>query len=409
MQLNNMELKESLIKTKCIKCGEDFYRNPFNSCSKNWLCNDCKNKIKKQRDEEKKLLKIERLKRKNLEERGFKPYTCESCGKEFLEDYRSDLKSIKKKPPRFCSRSCSNRRAPKEWSDNIKENISLKLKNYYKDIPKEILLKRSKSSRESLREKAIKEGKRILKVCPECGKSFYTNKSTNKVFCSKECYSKNAGGLRPGSGRSKSGWYKGFYCNSTYELCWVIYNIDHNIDFKRCDFHIEYEYKGKTHKYYPDFILGNDKLIEIKGYYQDLVGIKEKAAINNGYNIQVLYKKDLNKEIEYVKSTYHTNDFASLYEKGEIYEYKCEICGKEFKRSYKLSHALCSKKCQGRYSGLKSKEKKSSLKVRKVASIYKRLKSISIYKNSWCEFEKDYSKDPNYYEKFLGKEEITEI
>ena len=31
--------------------------------------------------------------------------------------------------------------------------------------------------------------------------------------------------------RSKKGFYKGFYCGSSYELAYVIYNIDHNIPF----------------------------------------------------------------------------------------------------------------------------------------------------------------------------------
>jgi len=43
----------------------------------------------------------------------------------------------------------------------------------------------------------------------------------------------SVGGLRNGSGRSKSGYYKEIYCGSTYELCWVIYNLDHNISFSR--------------------------------------------------------------------------------------------------------------------------------------------------------------------------------
>lgn len=33
----------------------------------------------------------------------------------------------------------------------------------------------------------------------------------------------NMGGLRHGSGRGKKGWYKGFYCRSTWELAWLVY------------------------------------------------------------------------------------------------------------------------------------------------------------------------------------------
>ena len=41
------------------------------------------------------------------------------------------------------------------------------------------------------------------------------------------------GGYREGSGRSKSGYYNGIYCGSTYELCWVIYALDTQVKFDR--------------------------------------------------------------------------------------------------------------------------------------------------------------------------------
>ena len=39
----------------------------------------------------------------------------------------------------------------------------------------------------------------------------------------------NCGGLRPGSGRGKMGYYKGYYCRSSWELAWIVYQIEHNI------------------------------------------------------------------------------------------------------------------------------------------------------------------------------------
>ena len=73
------------------------------------------------------------------------------------------------------------------------------------------------------------------------------------------------GGYRKESGRGKHGWYKGFWCCSSWELAWVIYNLDHHIKFDQCKETFEYLYNGKTHKYKPDFIQ-NGKYIEIKGY-----------------------------------------------------------------------------------------------------------------------------------------------
>lgn len=353
-----MQLKEKTkdsIKIKCTRCGEYFYKSSFNRQLDDCVCSNCKKEIKFQKRKEKAPGILEKLKKENLEKRGFKPYVCESCGKEFIEDYRKNIGSVRKNPPRFCSRSCSNRRSFKDFPEDYRKNISKKLKEYHNNIDKAILTKRSNHVKISLHDYYIKSGKRLLKVCPECGKTFYTSKSTNKVYCSDNCYRKHAGGYREHSGRSKSGRYKGIYCGSTYELCWVIYNMDHNISFERCNLAIDYEYKGELHKYYPDFILEDGTLIEIKGYYQETVSIKEEAAKRLGYNIKILYKEDLEKEIKYVKDTYNTNDFASLYETGKFYEYECEICGRSFKRSHKLKHPLCSKQCQGKYSGLAKK------------------------------------------------------
>ena len=46
------------------------------------------------------------------------------------------------------------------------------------------------------------------------------------------------------TGRGRKGYYKGFYCASTYELAYVIYCLDHNIQIERCKEYFEYEYQG---------------------------------------------------------------------------------------------------------------------------------------------------------------------
>ena len=44
---------------------------------------------------------------------------------------------------------------------------------------------------------------------------------------------KLAGGYRRGSGRGKKGWYKGYWCDSSWELAWVIYSLEHGVEFTR--------------------------------------------------------------------------------------------------------------------------------------------------------------------------------
>jgi len=48
------------------------------------------------------------------------------------------------------------------------------------------------------------------------------------------------GGKREHSGRGKQGRYNGIWCDSSWELAWVIYNFDHGIKFKRYSGYFEY-------------------------------------------------------------------------------------------------------------------------------------------------------------------------
>jgi len=132
-------------------------------------------------------------------------------------------------------------------------------------------------------------------------------------FCSLDCRKKNSGGLRHGSGRGKKGWYKGYYCDSTYELAYVIYNIDNNVNFKRSEIVIPYSYKNKNHNYHPDFE-NNSTLIEVKGYHTEQVDAKIKATKEAGYNLQMLYKDDLKYAFDYVKDNYKYKNIEDLYE-----------------------------------------------------------------------------------------------
>lgn len=234
--------------------------------------------------------------------------------------------------PKFCSHSCSA-----SFYNKIRQNdkeYQAKLSNILKTSPN------------------VKRAAIETRYCM-CGNSFECKSYKKKRFCSQACINKyitkpkSPGGYRPGSGRSKSGYYKGIYCGSTYELCWVIYNLDHNIPFDRFNGFLT---DGKL-KYFPDFILSDNTIIEIKGYHTKDVDNKTNLAISLGYNIKVLYKKDLKYMFDYVKKQYETNKFYELYEDYKaILNAKCNYCGKLFSRA-KIKHKtiFCSRSCCGKY------------------------------------------------------------
>ena len=174
----------------------------------------------------------------------------------------------------------------------------------------------SKALSKSVKAKVASERQRKLYICRECENEFYSKDSTSnhckRGFCSNECYLlyrekhpiKHApGGKRHGSGRGKKGWYKGYYCDSTWELAWVIYQLDHGVKFQRNTEWFPYEFKGQQRKYYPDFIMNDGSYSEIKGWSTD----EWKAKIEQFPKdkiIHVFYKDDLEEIFEYIKETY---------------------------------------------------------------------------------------------------------
>jgi len=118
------------------------------------------------------------------------------------------------------------------------------------------------------------------------------------------------GGYVKGSGRGKKGWYKGFFCDSSWELAYVIYCLDHGINIQRNTEKRTYVYEGKERNYIPDFIVEGE-LVEIKGYKTEQWLAKLKA----NQDVKVLYEKDLQDVLTYVKLNYG-NDFVRYYDTG---------------------------------------------------------------------------------------------
>ena len=118
-----------------------------------------------------------------------------------------------------------------------------------------------------------------------------------------------SGGLRQGAGRGKSGWYKNYWCDSSWELAWVIYNLDHNINFERNLEGFEYHYNNNIYKFFPDFKT-KDGYVEIKGYL-DEKNIQKITQFK--HRIQIITKKEIQPYLKYVIEKYGS-DFTKLYE-----------------------------------------------------------------------------------------------
>ena len=118
---------------------------------------------------------------------------------------------------------------------------------------------------------------------------------------------KKLGGYVKGSGRGKKGWYKEFFCDSSWELAYVIYCLEHNINIKRNTEKRKYEWNGKVKNYIPDFVVNNE-LVEIKGFKTN----EWMAKLQANPDIKVLYESDLQPMLNYVIDKYG-KDYVKLY------------------------------------------------------------------------------------------------
>ena len=228
------------------------------------------------------------LQQKQLEES--KILYCENCGKVIDGSYGSG---------RFCNRHCAtiygNTHRPKRSAES-KKKTSISVKN-------------------SIKCQIAAERSRKIYHCKQCNKEFsiYDIRDINgRLYCSKECkhkyLSEHTGGYREGSGRGKQGWYKGIHCDSSWELAYLVYHLDHNLYIERCKEKRQYVWNNKQHTYYPDFIT-DDGIIEIKGYSTDQWKSKEEQ----NPDVKVLYKNEIKPYLDYVTNTYGT-DFIKLYD-----------------------------------------------------------------------------------------------
>lgn len=217
---------------------------------------------------------------------------CLCCGKEHDGSFGSG---------KYCSISCANKQI---HSDETKLKISKGVKT--SELFKENNIK-------AIKYRNLIHGYGQL-YCKECGKLIIDYNS--RQYCSDSCKEKwlninwkpKLGGYRKGSGIGKSGWYKGIHCDSSWELAFVIYHLEHNLYIERCKEKRTYIFENEQRTYIPDFIT-NDGIIEIKGYKT----AQSIAKHNANMDITVLYKSDMEIYLNYVICKYGA-DFIKLYE-----------------------------------------------------------------------------------------------
>lgn len=249
-------------------------------------------------------------------------FVCSKCGKIFtkkISEYSYELMKFRNKLPMCCSRSCANSH---KFSYETKKKISIGVKEFNNKYPYfDILIVRGIiKSLEDYKKLTQEDIKILLNIsnkictCKYCGKEFSYKKgeSFSKIYCSLECkhkyLSEHTGGYRKGAGFGKNGWYKGIYCDSSWELAFVLYHKDKKLKIERCKEYRKYLFNGIEHIYNPDFLTDNG-VIEIKGYKTEQWAAKEKQ----NPDVKVLYKDEIQFYLDYAVQNYGS-DFLKLYD-----------------------------------------------------------------------------------------------
>lgn len=220
---------------------------------------------------------------------------------------------------KYCSKSCANSRGPR--TEEFKLKVSKKLIGKKKSKDAVIKSKRSRklntlgiNTNTNLTCEEI--DKLISDKLPKCTICQTRVSRKDYITCSKHCHkilaTNNAINQRITGRGGYQGWYKGIECDSTWELAFLIYHLDHNIPIKRSKNVYAYNFKGVDHKYLPDFIV-DGKEIEIKGIVNEQTFAKLAAAPH----IILIDKHDIQPYLRYVKETYKVKDFTTLYERKE--------------------------------------------------------------------------------------------
>lgn len=216
--------------------------------------------------------------------------TCPICNTEF------NAYSKWTKDKTYCSKSCANKSRGAR-SEETKNKIRNKL------------LGVKQSSVRIERRKELNKSKRPITYCMICGQP---KQHKTKVTCSRDCFKTLAtiNALKQEKhGGGHKGIFKGYRCDSTYELAFLIWHLDNNIKIERSQNVYDYCYKDKISKYIPDFIVDNVEY-EIKGFMCN----RAKAKLSQNPHIKVIDRNEIQPYIKYVKSRYGVKNIQDLYE-----------------------------------------------------------------------------------------------
>lgn len=282
----------------------------YHIVGKEYLCRKCEHHIGTRREEHYKSCvglgtqaKYKNLSKKLNEKLDFHSEVCDlGCGQK-SEFFYKNTKS-------YCSPFGNSCPIKKQQDSQAKKGINpFEAKEHH----------RCQLGKPSWNKGLTKENSSILLMSGQKLSKFFGLKGHPRINCkhtpeskakiAKATKERGQGGYKPGSGIGISSWYKGIFCDSSWELAYVIYCLEHNMSIQRSTEKRTYMWQGKMRKYLPDFVV-DGKTVEIKGY----TSLQWEAKHAENTDITVLFGPDLEHVFTYVKNKYG-KDYVKLYDK----------------------------------------------------------------------------------------------
>ena len=218
----------------------------------------------------------------------------------------------------FCGKECKNRNSLCNHERLCKLNPNRQMTKYEKYGP---ITGFNSKGRVAWNNGLTKETDERVKKISESEQAYYKNHDGTFLGRSHTAETKNKLSIYAQNrckklgtnlcGKGKRGIYKGILCQSSWELAWVLYQMDNGVNFIRNTQYFYYSFDGETKLYYPDFYLPEiDIYVEVKGYYDK----KSQAKVEQFKgNIIVLQLNDMKPILKYVVDKYGKS-FTDLYD-----------------------------------------------------------------------------------------------
>ena len=112
-------------------------------------------------------------------------------------------------------------------------------------------------------------------------------------------------------GEAHRGRYRGIWCDSSWELAFVLWCIDHGKEIVRNTRDFPYVYRRRRRMYRPDFVVDGE-YVEVKGVMD---GRSRRKITSFPYPLKVLGAAGMEPILKYARDTYG-EDFWRLLQSG---------------------------------------------------------------------------------------------